>query len=66
MGNNRQIIQIIRWVSELTNYNFSVKYRPGKVSVDYDYLSCTPVKCFENHTKETDFSSVPANISALS
>ena len=29
----------IRWVGELADYNFNVKYRPGKCSVDCDYLS---------------------------
>ena len=29
----------IRWVGDLANYNFSVKYRPGKDSTDCDYLS---------------------------
>ena len=56
----------MRWVSELSNYNFSINYQPGKVSVDCDYLSRTPVKSFENHTEETDFSSVSVVISALS
>ena len=29
----------IRWIGELANYNFNVKYRPGKLSTDCDYLS---------------------------
>ena len=33
----------IRWVGDLANYNFNVKYRPGKVSTDWDYLSRNPV-----------------------
>ena len=28
-----------RWMSELSNYNFVVKYRPGKVHTDVDVLS---------------------------
>ena len=32
----------IRWVGELANYNFSIKYRPGKQSVDCDFLSRYP------------------------
>ena len=28
-----------RWMSELSNYNFVVKYRPGKVQTDVDVLS---------------------------
>lgn len=33
----------IRWVGDLANYHFNVKYRPGKVSTDCDYLSRNPV-----------------------
>ena len=33
----------IRWVGDLANYNFNVKYRPGKLSTDCDYLSRHPV-----------------------
>ena len=33
----------IRWIGELANYNFNVKYRPGKQSTDCDYLSRSPV-----------------------
>lgn len=29
----------MRWVNDLTDYNFSIKYRPGKLNVDSDYLS---------------------------
>ena len=29
----------MRWVSELVDLNFKVKYRPGKSSQDCDYLS---------------------------
>ena len=56
----------MRWVSELSNHNFSIKYRLGKVSIYCDYLYCTPVKSFESHTEETDFHSVSTIISALS
>ena len=53
-------------ISELSNYNISIECRPGKVSVDCDYLYRTPVKSFENHTKETNFFSVLAITNALS
>ena len=33
----------IRWIGELANYNFNVKYRPGKQSTNCDYLSRNPV-----------------------
>ena len=29
----------MRWVNELADFNFSIKYRPGKENVDSDYLS---------------------------
>ena len=50
----------LRWVSELSNFNFNIKYRPGKKNVDADYLSrnaldidelspmCTEDLCREN------------------
>ena len=37
----------MRWVSELANFKFDIKYRPGKISVDCDYLSRNPVQNFE-------------------
>ena len=45
----------MRWVGELANYNFSVKYRPGKDSTDCDYLSRNPVdfaKVMDQHKEE--------------
>ena len=32
-----------RWVAELADFNFNIKYRPGKVNVDADVLSCLPL-----------------------
>ena len=32
-----------RWVSELADYNFDIKYRPGKVNKDADTLSRLPM-----------------------
>ena len=29
----------LRWVSQLANYQFDIKYRPGKHNIDADYLS---------------------------
>ena len=29
----------MRWVNELADYEFTIKYRPGKSNVDADYLS---------------------------
>ena len=36
-----------RWVSELSEFNFHIKYRPGKVNVDADFLSRMPVNIEE-------------------
>ena len=32
-----------RWVAELADYNFTIKYRPGKSNVDADMLSTIPL-----------------------
>ena len=32
-----------RWVSELADFNFTIKYRPGRVNVDADSLSRLPM-----------------------
>ena len=45
----------LRWVNELSNYNFTIKYRRGKENVDADYLSRRPMDIAEfrkrcNHT----------------
>ena len=34
----------LRWVAELADFNFLIKYRPGKVNVDSDYLSRNSLK----------------------
>ena len=45
----------MRWVSEPADFNFQVKYRPGKSSQTCDYLSQNPVEDkFWSHTKEMD------------
>ena len=33
----------LRWVNDLADFNFSIKYRPGKINVDADYLSRRPM-----------------------
>ena len=33
----------LRWVGELSNYNFTIKYRQGKENIDADYLSRRPM-----------------------
>ncbi len=33
----------LRWVNDLADYNFTIKYRPGKTNTDADYFSRRPV-----------------------
>ena len=42
----------LRWVSQLADYQFDIKYRPGKQNIDADYLSRHPVGAFEQRLKE--------------
>ena len=44
----------LRWVAELANYNFSIKYRKGKKHIDADFLSRNPIEEFEDLKKETN------------
>ena len=55
----------MRWVSELANFKFDIKYRPGKISVDCDYLSRNPVQNFEHYTEETNLENISIVIDAL-
>ena len=36
-----------RWVNDLADYQFTIKYRPGKANTDADYLSRRPLNCEE-------------------
>ena len=40
----------MRWLNNLTRFNFTIKYRPGRISVDCDYLSRHPE--FDEFTEE--------------
>ena len=44
----------LRWVSELANYDFSIRYRKGKRHGDADFLSRNPVDEFEELQKGAD------------
>ena len=46
----------MKCVAELADHNFKVKYRPGKISQDCDYLSRHPIA--ETHTNEVDLEKV--------
>ena len=39
----------LRWVAQLADYQFDIKYRPGKLNIDADYLSRHPVDVFKSH-----------------
>ena len=58
-----------RWVSELSEFNFHIKYRPGKVNVDADFLSRMPVNIEEyipKCTKEVQSDLFQATVNAFS
>ena len=40
-----------RWVAELADFDFSIKYRPGKIHKDADTMSHLPLKV-ENYTEQ--------------
>ena len=42
-----------RWVNELADYQFTIKYRPGKENVDADFLSRKPTEIAELKEKCT-------------
>ena len=41
----------LRWVAQLADYQFDIRYRPGKLNIDADYLSRHPVEAFEKRMK---------------
>ncbi|CAH1276865.1 GIN1 [Branchiostoma lanceolatum] len=43
-----------RWVAELADFNFNIKYRPGKANADADVLSRVPVDAEEFMTSCTE------------
>ena len=58
-----------RWVAELADYNFNIKYRPGKVNVDADTLSRIDTSITQlvgEKTEEVTMEAVRATISAVS
>ena len=47
-----------RWVAELSDFNLTLKYRPGKINTDSDFLSSSPLhaehymeECTEKHSR---------------
>ena len=47
-----------RWLAELSNYDFSLKYRPGRQNIDADALSRRP---HQKSAVEPDWRDVPAS-----
>ena len=57
-----------RWVSELADFHFSIRYRPGKVNTDADFLSRMPddIACLvDQYTEETSENVLKAAINAI-
>ena len=54
----------MRWVCELADFNFKVKYRLGKSSQDCDYISRNPVE--ESYTEETNLGNFKIFVNSIS
>lgn len=57
-----------RWVAELADFNFTIKYRPGKENIDADTLSRMPVdveKLMSECTEEMSYDAVGATAQAV-
>ena len=44
----------LRWIAELANFRFTIRYRSGKKHIDADYLSRHALDDFEQWENETD------------
>lgn len=53
-----------RWVGELADFHFDIRYRPGKANVDADTLSRQPLKLIEVMGEHTETLS-PETVSAV-
>ena len=54
-----------RWVAELADFDFSIKYRPGKIHKDVDTMSCLPLKV-DDYTEQIPQDEVKATLSTIS
>ena len=58
-----------RWVADLSNFNFTIKYKPGKHNVDADVLSRIPLdieKYMKDCTAEISDEEFQTTVSAIS
>ena len=57
-----------RWIASLADFEFTIKYRPGKANIDADFLSRMPTKIemyMKECTQETSQNEFAATLSAL-
>ena len=57
-----------QWVAELADFNFDIKYRPGKSNIDADILSrllLDPNEYMENCTAEMEKGAICATVQAV-
>ena len=57
-----------RWIASLADFEFTIKYRPGKANVDADFFSRMPTnieKYMEECTQETSQMDFAATLSAV-
>ena len=57
-----------RWIASLADFEFTIKYRPGKANIDADFLSRMPTNIetyMKECTEETSQKEFAATVSAL-
>jgi hypothetical protein len=52
MESNKLNAYTKRWIAELAEFNFSIKYKPGVTHVDADCFSRLPMDFIEECTEE--------------
>ena len=57
----------MRWVSEFWDFDFKVKYRPGKISLDCDCLLRNPAEHkFSSYTEKTNWGNIKILTNSIS